>query len=49
MYNKTKTINLSVSGTASPVAHAATFEQKLNVDCVSCVTEGGEGRWRGGG
>lgn len=35
MHNKTKTINLSVSGIASPVAHVATFEQQ-NVDFLSC-------------
>lgn len=40
MYNKTKTINLSVSGTALPVAPAATFEQQQQiVGCVSCMRE----------
>ena len=41
VYNKTKTINLSVSGTASPAAPAATFEQRQNAGCVGRVREGG--------
>lgn len=45
-YNKTSTINLSVSGRASPAAHAATFEQQQRqpAGCVGCMRGGGRGK-----
>lgn len=44
MHNKTVTINLSVSGTASPVAHIATLKQQQTLVCLSRRRTGEERR-----